>query len=224
MATQFSVLFTDFLNNKVRDVNLATRYTPDALSELLSGWLKDGRELFRDLAIEDETATIPKMEDVVESTRTIYEYSFTGTSNTTVLSPVPTVGSEFYATVNDEVWIDFSYDEGTNEMTINNAPDQLNTVDIGAYFDGQFNQTLNLTEQRVLVDIMQLVFSDVQVMNEKLLNQRVYGKDYGMHSQANHITSMERLTDIRYIRLVQRMNLYTYRQDPDELSGLGGRK
>lgn len=222
MATQWNTLYKEFLNNKVRDVNLATKYTEYELQTLLDGWLKDARNVFRDLAIDEEGATIKKMEDVTNPTINTYEYQFNGTSDTRELIPNPSVDSSFGVYVNEEVWTDYTYNENTFEMTIDNTPNQLNDVYIEVKSSGQFNQTLNLYEERIVLDLMQLVFIDEQLINEKLLNQRVYGKDYGMHSQANHIGALDRLSDRRYIRVVQRMNLYTYRQDPDELSGLSG--
>lgn len=222
MATLFADIYEEFLENKVRDVNLATRYTPDALSGLLSNWLKDAREVFRDIAIEELGFTENKMEDVVPSTRSTYSFVEDGETATLTLDPKPETNSEIYVSVNGIATTSFTF-TSPDGLEVTNMPDQTgNEIYVGAYKDGQFNQTLNLVEIRTMTDLMQLVFMDVQTANEKLLNQRVYGKDYGLHSQANHINAMEKLTDKRYMRIVQRMNLYSYRQDPEELARLGG--
>lgn len=222
MATSFSGFFEEFLNRKAKDINFVNSFTPDYLSVFLSDLIMESREMLRDLVVEISGSDANKMEDVTESSRSIYEYNFTGTSDTRVLNPPPATNSQFYVQLNGIPHADFSFNESNNEMTINNAPDGDNSVYIGAYFDGQFNNSLNLTERGLILDFMQLAYIDTQVVKEKLLNQRVYGKDYGMHSQAAHIKSMESLYDMKYRRLYQRVMMYTYRQDPDELRRLGG--
>ena len=225
MATQFSDLYEQFLSRKVKDTNFISSFTPDFLSEFLFNLVNEGRQMLRDVIVEVATSSNNKMEDIVDSQRETYEYTFTGTSNTTVLSPTPPSSPNFYITVNDVVWSsdDFSFNSGNSELTINNAPSTgTNSVSVGAYTDGQFNNTLNLTEIGLVLDFMQLAYIDTQLTDEKLLNQRVFGNDYGLHSQANHIKALASDYDEKYKRLYQRVNLYTYRQDPDDLSGLGG--
>lgn len=226
MATLFSDLFSEFVENRIRDAKLAERYTPDILSSVLASWLKTARELFRDLSIENPNFTTNKMEDVVESTLQMYRYSFTGTSDSRNLDPQPTENSSFYVTLNGVVLSadKYYYNEITNQMIIQDVPNQLNNIYIGAYTDGQFNQTLNLTERGIVLDIMQMNYIDLQVANEKTINQRVYGKDYGMYSQANHLTTLNDTIDMKYKRIIQKMNLYSYRQDPEELTKLGGKQ
>lgn len=220
MATQFSDLYDEFLQTEVEDTKLQSR-TPDYLSFYLALLLKRARERFRDLAYRNSGFQLLKMEDVVESVRQTYDFSATGTSTTQTLSPAPPANAEFYVTVNNVVTTSFTFDSGTNEITITNMPNQTNTIYVGTYTDGQFNQTLNLTENGIIIDLMGNEYLKDKNKAEKHINQRVYGRDYGMHSQASHIKSITETYDLFDKRIAQRINLYTYRQSPDNLERLG---
>ena len=220
MATQFSDIYDEFLQTEVEDTKLQSR-TPDYLSFYLALLLRRARERFRDLAYQNSGFELLKMEDVVESVRRTYDFSATGTSVIEILDPAPPTDAEFYVTVNSIATTSFTFNSGTNEITITNMPNQENTIYVGAYTDGQFNQDLNLTETGIVVDLMGNEYLKDKNKAEKHINQRVYGRDYGMHSQASHVKAIAETYDLFDKRIAQRINLYTYRQSPDNLEGLG---
>lgn len=223
MATQFNDLFSKFIQRKVKSTDFANSYTPDLLSELLNSFLDDARQKMRDIVVEIDGETTDLIDEATESEHLVFRYSFTGTSDTRALTSTPKSGSEFYVTVNNVAWTDFTYNDANNEITINNAPNQTNQVRVGTYFDGAFLNELNRVIEGLLIDFMQLAWIDYQLVSQNNLQQRPYGADYREHSQANHTSETLRLYSDHYDRLYARLYEYTYRQDPTQLLRMGGR-
>jgi hypothetical protein len=221
MSVEFADLYDKFIVTKVEDTNFATNYTPYELSKFLYGLLDTSISYFYDTIMYDGTSPF---EDLTDSQYSDYSYDFTGTSDTRVLTPTPYAGSSFTVEVNDVEWEDYSYDSGTGEMTISNTPNGDNEIFVGAYYDGEFTQDLNRVEKDILLEGMTVQYIEKQMNKEKTLNQRIYGKDYDMYSQANHLNSLRETYNSKREKLEQRIIVYSYRQDEDDLSGLGGRE
>lgn len=102
-------------------------------------------------------------------------------------------------------------------------PNQANTIFIGAYVNGEFNQTLTLTERGIFVDLMGIIYLKDKKKKALHINQSVYGSDYRMHSQASHIRALDDMYNINYELILRKINLYTYRNSLDSLKRLGGK-
>jgi len=52
----------------------------------------------------------------------------------------------------------------------------------------------------------------------------IYGSSVGLHSQANHNKTILTIDQTMYDRWIQRMIMYSYYNNPDNLTGLVGEK
>lgn len=228
MATPFTRMFQIFLD-KDEDYTSLTMLPKNLQYSKLSSFLFSSRSRFRDVAYENAGATENKMDDTTEFQQEVYNLGWTGTSYTITLSPAPPVGTTsdtIYIELNDNgiQWTDFTFDSNTNQLVINNTPDQANTAYVGAYVNGQFNQTLNIVETDILSDGMQIPYLQGKINREKLQNHAVYGKDYGLSgTQGNHIRAQEsRLRQMKVDFDDRVEGKYSYQQDPNNLDELGG--
>ena len=87
---------------------------------------------------------------------------------------------------------------------------------------GSFNDTLNYQEISFIARGMTIPYLEFQLQKQKHLNQIVYGKDYSVHSQANHIKEVRETIDDTDSRLKQDMVMYSYQQDTNKLKGSSG--
>lgn len=223
MATLFSDLYEELTMTEFFDRSFALE-TPVFQSKLLSLYMKRARSRFRDVANKNDGAIQLKMEDVVESAFSEYEFSTTGTTFVQVLSPAPVNGSSFYVTVNG---VDFTsnttYDENTDTITITGMPSTgTNNIEIDFYKDGQFNQTLNLVESDIVVDAMGIYYLKDKIKKDELLVIQVYGTDFKLHNQGNHIRALMDIYKESERQLDKRINRYSYRQSLDDFEGLVG--
>lgn len=211
MATPFTELFDEFLQTEVDD-EIYTTFTDDLAFKNLSLLLRRAREIFRDIILSETRSADNKAEDVVEFQRQTYNFQATGTSVTQVLSPDPPSNAIFFVSVNNIETTDFTFNSGTNEITINNMPNQTNDIYVGAYVNGQFNQTLNLTEIGIFVTLMGLVYLKDKIKKDTLLRHQLEGADY-RHSgtQGNHIRALQATYNDKYRRMKQEIIMYAYR-------------
>jgi len=87
---------------------------------------------------------------------------------------------------------------------------------------GNFTDDLNDQEITYIARGMTVPYLEFQLQKQKHLNQLVYGKDYQVHSQANHMKEVrETIKNVRE-ELIQDMVMNSYQQDSDELKGSSG--
>lgn len=223
MATLFSDLFNEFLQTEVNSVDLATKYTQPQLSNYLSILLKRAREEFFSFANINPPSTIPKMQDCIEFWSQEFNFTLTGATPTTTLNPIPNTGSLFYITVDGVATTNYTYTSGTGSITINGMSSSSHSIDIIAYVNGQFNQTLSFVEQGITIDWMGVIYQKDKIKQQRLFNLAITGRDDGMASQANHIRALQATYEYDRNKIMQRMYEYTYLSDPNKLSGMGGK-
>jgi hypothetical protein len=102
---------------------------------------------------------------------------------------------------------------------INNYTPTTEGID---YVVGSFNDDLNYQEISFIVRGMTIPYLEFQLQKQKHLNQIVYGKDYQVRSQSQHIREVREVIDSTEKRLKQDMTMYSYLQSSDKLKGLGG--
>lgn len=210
MATPFISVFDKFLETEIDD-NSFSMYTDDLQYKKLSNLLFRARSKFRDIIISNNL-TENKSEDVIPFQRETYSFTSTLTSETFVLSPAPPENSNFYVSVNDIETYDYIFDSINNEVTINNMDSGDKNIYVGAYVNGQFNQTLNLTEFNIMVDLMGIYYLKDKVKKQTLIVQNIQGRDYSLSgTQANHIKSLSDLYNKREYKIEQDIILYAYR-------------
>jgi hypothetical protein len=96
------------------------------------------------------------------------------------------------------------------------------TVDGVNYTIGSFNDDLNYQEISFISRGMTIPYLEFQLQKQKHLNQIVYGRDYQVRSQSQHIREVREVIDNTEKRLKQDMIMYSYLQSKDKLKGLGG--
>lgn len=222
MATLFKTLFDDFLSTEVNSLNLGN-YSPPQLSNYLSILLKRSREEFYNYAYISGNSTIFKMDDVIEFYNQEYLYTFTGVTFTTTLSPLPNSGVSFYITVDGIATTNYTYITSTGVLTLSNMSNLFHNIDVIAFLDGQFNQSLSLVEQGILTDLMATTFLKDKIKEQKLYNMALTGKDEGIKSQANHLIALNKIYREDKKDIEQRMYVYTYQSNPNQLKGLGAK-
>lgn len=221
MTTLFTDLFDEFLNTEISSLDLS-KYTPPQLSNYLSILLKRAREEFFNFAFMNSGNQIPKMQDCVEFLSEEYDFSYTGSTFTTVLNPIPNSGSSFYIVVDDIQTTNYVYD-GNGNLTINGMTNINHSISIIAYINGQFNQDLTFIEKSILIDWMGVLFQKDKIHEQKLFNLAIYGRDDSMGNQGNHIRALQGSYEYDRKSVIQKMISYTYLNDPNKLLGLGGK-
>ena len=210
MATPFTEIYDQFLETEIDDGSFAL-YTDDLFYKKLNSLLTRGREKFRDIIIANTGDITNKAEDVNDLQRQTYNLTFTGVSNTFTLNPAPPVGSDFYVSVNDVETTTFTF-TAPDQLEITDMPNQENSIYVGAYVNGQFNQTLNLTEKGLFVDLMGLYYLKDKIKKETLIVHAVEGRDYS-HSgtQGNHIRALKETFEFTTKEVEQDIIMYAYR-------------
>lgn len=210
MATPFTEIFDQFLETEIDDGSFAL-IPDDLFYKKLSTLLKRSRNKFRDIILKNSTSITNKAEDVIEFQRETYNFTETGTSATVTLDPAPPTGSAFYVSVNDVETQNFTFTT-PDQLEITDMPDQSNEIYVGAYVNGQFNQTLNLTEIGLFVDLMGLYYLHDKVKKETLIVHAVEGRDYS-HSgtQGNHIRALKDQLEFTTKEVEQDIIMYAYR-------------
>lgn len=87
---------------------------------------------------------------------------------------------------------------------------------------GSFNDDLNIQEIMFVARGMTIPYLEFQLQKQKHLNQMVYGRDYQVHSQAQHIKETRETVENIEKRLIQNMIMYSYHQSTDNLKGSSG--
>lgn len=162
------------------------------------------------------------------------EYSFTGDGENNIfeLTSVPEdlVDPSFYIALqtdcNSEPRIveDYTWDSKNNAIILTSVtPTQGELVTINLYEIGQFNSDLTYIEKTILAKAMNIPYYEEQITNSKILNFAVYGGSVKMHSQAEHIKTLEAAFRTAKREVEGDISRYAYNTAPVGLPGLGAR-
>ncbi len=149
----------------------------------------------------------------------IYQFVGTGSQKDFILTPIP-VDSIFYVTI-DEVETS-AYTYSNSILSFTNAPGLNIPIYVGNYTIGSFLETLDDEEQLILAEGIALNLVKKNLFATKQLNQMLYGNSIGLHSQANHNKTSGMLYKDFYGIWKSRITEYSYKNDPDDLTGLVG--
>lgn len=216
MATSFDSIFEQFLLI-IDDPRFVNNYTSDEFVLELS------KNLYRAIGIcgdyfysnlNNYTLTQQQNESFIGN----------GISGELLLTITPFTNGSFYVSV-DDIQVEtknYSYNSLLNKITISPIPVLNSDIYIGNYKIGEFIDNLKIQEVVFLARGMTIPYLEFQLQKQKHLNQIVYGKDYQVHSQANHIKENRETVDDVEKRLIRDMIMYSYHQDPNSLSGSVG--
>ena len=172
--------------------------------------------------------SIPDLTDNVPFMETDYEYICDG------------IDTEFQLNVNEamitpnfvvslvigeetEPITDFTYDSNVNAITLQDAPLEGATLKIYEYQIGHFNSDLTYREKEILAQAMLIPYLEENQNRESLLNQFVYGGSVKIHSQAEHLKTIEAALKEQQ-KLVNNLIIdYSYRANLENYNGLGTR-
>lgn len=153
-----------------------------------------------------------------------YEFTGDGVNNQFILDTAPPSNTNFYIDINGNIdGITYSYDVSNLKITVNPIPPLSSTINIASYIIGEFVEDLNMKEKAILAEGMNVPYLEEKRNREELLHQSVYGSDFKMYSQGEHIHQLNNSIDNQYWRTVKTMiNDYSFKQNPNGLFGLGG--
>lgn len=223
MSTSFEVLFDEFLNTEINSLTLS-QYTPPTLSRYLTILLTRAREEFYNLVYSNSSSINNKMDDVIDYYSQEFNFTVVASTPTNIfnLSPLPKSGSNLYVTVNNVEITNYTYNSTTGNIQMDNLS-VGSEVQVVAFLNGQFNQTLSLIERGILTDWLGCLFLKDKIKQERLYNQAIFGKDEEMTSQANHLKSLNDIFNDALKNVKTKTFEYTYRNNPDHLSQLGAK-
>ena len=167
--------------------------------------------------------------DNVPFAETDYEYICDGIETTFQLNEdegITTPNFVVTLVLNDkekEEITDFTYDAEQNIITLPIAPMKDSVLQIAEYEIGHFNNELTYREKEILAQGMLIPYLEENQNRESLLNQFVYGGSVKIHSQAEHLKTINTALNDQ-IKLVHNLIIdYTYRANLENYGGLGTR-
>lgn len=216
LATTFDTIFEQFLLT-VDDSKLINNLTKDCLATTLSDFLDRARAICKSYLYKDVNNCV-----LTKS----YNESFVGDGTTTQypLSITAIENAEIYVSIDNVEIPDCTYNFSTNTAILSATPVEDSNIYIGIYKTGYFNENYNIDEITYLARGMTIPWLEFQLQKQKHLNQMVYGKDYQIHSQANHIKEDRETINNAEQRLIRDLILYTFQQSQDSLAGSSGTK
>jgi hypothetical protein len=118
---------------------------------------------------------------------------------------------------------DYDYDSENNTITLTDIPVDGEVLKIAEYQIGHFNSDLTYREKEILAQAMLIPYLEENQNRESLLNQFVYGGSVKIHSQAEHLKTIESALK-EQVKMVNNLIIdYTYRANLEEYGGLGTR-
>lgn len=148
----------------------------------------------------------------------IYTFTGDGTTYSFLLNPAPPTSSNFYVSVNNVETTNFTFNSGTNYLTLGTTPILNASIYVGAYVIGEFTQDLNVEEQTILSIGMTVPFLKSNVINTKQLKQMISAAPINIASQANHNKVLFEGHKQIEQEFLDRMNRYSWRNDPNDLA------
>ncbi|MBO7695895.1 MAG: hypothetical protein J6T10_24955 [Methanobrevibacter sp.] len=173
--------------------------------------------------------SLPDITDNVPFYELDYEYECNGVDTEFALNssesiPNPNfVISQEYGTEITPI-TSYTYDGENNKIILDKAPLNGAILKISEFEIGYFNADLNYREKEILAQGMLIPFLEENRNRESLLNQFVYGGSVKIHSQAEHLKTVENALK-EQIKIVNNLIIdYTYRANTENYNGLGTRK
>lgn len=203
MATKFDDIYKLYLQNN-NDLDMK-KYTTDYSYNILWTYLSYSISLFGDYCYKNIN------DDYIPFQRIPYEFVSDGIINSFILNPSPPLGCDFYVSVDSNETMDYSFNIVTNQITINSLI-AYQSIYVGAYIIGEFNNTLNVQEQNILASGMSIPFKKNKLNSTLLLNMLVHSKDFNSPSQANHIKEVRATVELEEKTLQQRIKMYMWKQ------------
>lgn len=214
MATSFNDIFEQFLT-MVDDSRFISGMTTDVLVAQLSKYIDEARGIFGDYCYKN-------LNNYTPTQREFYDLVGDGINDSFTLSSTPPTNCELYVSINNVETNNYTFDSVTNKITFSSIPSLNSEIYVGAYTVGSFTDTLNIQEITILASAMQIPYLKFYLQKRLHLNQIVYGKDYGVHSQANQVKEIRETLMERKKEVEQRIMQYTYKQNDDSLDGISG--
>lgn len=119
--------------------------------------------------------------------------------------------------------VNFEYNANNNSIILDDVPVSGSILKIYEYQIGYFNVELNYREKEILAQGMLIPYLEENQNRESLLNQFVYGGSVKIHSQAEHLKTIETALKEQN-KLVRDLIVdYTYRANLENYNGLGTR-
>lgn len=170
--------------------------------------------------------SIPDITDNVPFAEIDYEYECNGIDSTFELNTSQAITTpnfvitQTYGGITTNI-TNYDYNSETNVITLAEVPPSLAIIKIAEFEIGHFNADLNYREKEILAQGMLIPFLEENRNRESLLNQFVYGGSVKIHSQAEHLKTIENALK-EQIKIVNNLIIdYSYRANTEKYGGLG---
>ena len=118
---------------------------------------------------------------------------------------------------------EFTYDSENNKIVLSEPPLQDAILKIYEYQIGYFKTELTYREKEILAQAMLIPYLEENQNRESLLNQFVYGGSVKIHSQAEHLKTIETALKEQEKMVNNLIIDYSYRANLENYNGLGTR-
>lgn len=168
------------------------------------------------------------LNDRIDPVYSFYQFIADGVDDTFLLSPSPELNYNFvvYTIIGEskELVYNYTYDELNGWIKFDSVPVVNTVIQVKAYTNGEFNDTLDIREMNILSEGMIVPFLSEAKNDENMIKYIVTGKSLRFFSQANHISSMESsLNSQMYNTINSLISEYSYKGSEDSYRGLAGR-
>ena len=218
---------TDF--NEIYCLNLTMKNDPRLANIPLNMYYSLSWKYLQVAISRFQYESIPDITDNVPFKEIDYEYECDGVDAVFQINPSEEIATpkftinQIYGDETTEI-VDYTYDSELSTITLDSAPPQGATLKIAEYQIGYFNADLNYHEKEILAQGMLIPFLEENRNRESLLNQFVYGGSVKIHSQAEHLKTIDNALK-EQLKLVSNLIIdYTYRANIEQYNGLGTRK
>ena len=219
-------LFKDIyeMNELIRNDNRLQLKTTNNIYKLYFDYLKYGIGMFFRSCYHD-------LNNYVPFSQTEYAFIANGTDNNFQLNAISQIDYDFYVgykTTQDSVFTEinssqYTFNTTSNIMTITLPILAQGTfVYIVPYVIGNFIDSLDEDEIRILIEAMNIPFLKEEQNRNSLLTQMVYGGESKIYSQSSHIDSVHSVVKDQVMEVEQLIKEYSFRASPNKLKDLGG--
>jgi len=205
LSTPFVRIFQKFLV-LIDDPSLCRGLSDYQMTELLWEFLDNGKSLYFKRCKKN-------LELYQEHEYFTEEFTADGVNKSYILSQYPTNPNsetmEYIAKVNG-VDANYTFDELTQTIILDNMPMSGDIITIGYLFSGQFDEDLTSEEVWILSHSMVVSWATAKVREENAVKNTMTTKDYVKYSPANMLNSLLEL-ERRSISIIEGMTVdYTF--------------
>lgn len=226
MGTMFEDVYCQ--NYLIKNDDRLQKLDPVQLLALQFKYLQYAISYFAKEDYPADGQTIPKVLRYTPFEMNLTEYLCDGIETSFPLFADKIAQSNFYITVLDNGVVkvlletEFSYNQVTNSIEVVTAPVDGATISIKNYFGGTFLDVLDLIEITILSEGMNISYYEEAQSRQTLLNQVVYGANFKIHSQAEHLKRLIELTKAQRDYVTRLITDYSYRYNRNNYKGLRG--